>query len=97
MALRKPSDPEIELGRSKKLFALSKVHMAAMISVLTRHCTIGTHAVILKTLTNTICQSCNEKGELETSRHFLLNSPVFVRLMLKHLDCHTFYEAANRY
>ena len=51
---------------------------------------MGTHAVRLRVLPDASWQSCMKKGEVETSRHFLLHCPAFARLRLKHLGNHTF-------
>lgn len=57
-------------GQSWSVRAHSKVHLVAMMRVLTGHCAIDTHAVCLKILEDENCQSCMEVGELKTSRHF---------------------------
>ena len=82
--------PRVDRRRSGDLLALNKVHLAAMVGVLTGHCPMGTHAVRLRILPDGSCQSCMEEGEVETSRHFLLHCPAFARLRLKHLGNHTF-------
>ena len=63
-----------------ELLALTKVHIAAMIGVLTADCPIDIHAVRLNILKDSICQNCNEDDEVETSRNILLHYPAFVRL-----------------
>lgn len=80
----------MERKRSSELLALSKVHLAATVGVLTRHRPKGIHAVWLEILPGVSCQSCMDHGEVETSRHYLLHCLVFSRLRLKHLGNHTF-------
>ena len=82
--------PRVDRRRSGELLALSKVHLAAMVGVLTGHCPMGTHAVRLGVLPDASCQSCMEEGEVESSQHFLLQCPAFARLRLKYLGNHTF-------
>lgn len=51
----------------------------------------------LNILTDAGCQSCTHmaEGELESSYHFLIYSPTFARLKLKHLHRHTFEESSK--
>lgn len=58
------------MRQSWSVRAHSKVHLVAMMRVLTGHCSIGSHAVWLKVLDDENYQSCMEVGELKTSRHF---------------------------
>ena len=66
----------MESKSSSELLFLSKVHIAAMIGVLTGHCPIGTHAVRLKISEDAACQRCKEEDVVETSRHFLFQTRV---------------------
>lgn len=61
---------------SSELLALSKIHLATIVVVLTGHCPIGIQTVSLKILTEASCLYCMEEGEVETSRHFLLHCPL---------------------
>lgn len=65
-----------------------------MIGVLAGYCPIGIHTNRrLKILEDKTCQSFIEEDDVETSRlDFLLHCPASATLMLKHIDCRTFYE-----
>lgn len=67
------------MDRIGSLNYLLLVQLAAMVGVLTGHCRIGLHAVRLYILSNEKCQSCMEEGEENSSWHFLLKCPAFVR------------------
>lgn len=84
--------PRVERKRSIEPLALSKVLIAVIIGILTGYCPIGSHAVRLKILVNSTCQSSRKEQEMESTWPFLLDCPAFVRLRLKHLGCNTLYE-----
>lgn len=60
--------PKVEYKRLAELRALKKVHLAAIVGVLTGHCEIGNHAMRLGMLPGTNC--CLEEGEVKTPSHF---------------------------
>lgn len=59
----------MERNKSIKLLAFSKFDLVETISVLSGHCTIGTHSSRLKNLVNANCQSCMDKGERSGPYH----------------------------
>ena len=59
---------------SIELLAEREVHVAAIVGVLTEHCPIGIHVVMLKIIPDPTVQ--------DPSRHFLLHRSVFVKMRL---------------
>lgn len=72
--------PRVERRRFTELLALSNVHLAAIVGVLT--------AARLNILTDASYRSCMQEGEVDT--FFILHCPAFARLRLRHFGSLTF-------
>lgn len=57
-------------NESSELLALRKVHLDAMVDVLTGHSPKGSHVVRLHILTDTNCRSCIQEACIEATQLF---------------------------
>lgn len=70
---------------SSELSALNKIHLAAIIVVLTGRRLIGVHTISLQILSDTDGLVFMEESEVEITQQSLLHCSAIVRLWLNHI------------
>ncbi|XP_053960810.1 uncharacterized protein LOC128865000 [Anastrepha ludens] len=74
--------PSYNLKQTKTLISLSKHELRHIISLITGHCLLGTHARRLGVPQNDLCRYCEDEDEEVSSRHLLCSCPGLARSRL---------------
>ena len=63
--------PTLNIKRTQDMLSLSRREVSKIVSIVTGHCVIGTHAVRLNIPTHDICRNCGDEEEDVSVKHLL--------------------------